>query len=67
MRRRALVPEAFTYSAAICGCDKRQQHQQALHLLRAISRHVIAPEVTTHSAASSVCKSASGTRRPYIS
>jgi len=61
------VPEVFTYRAAISVCDKRQQHRQAFHLLRAIPRQAIAPagvnrwiraigpEVSPYSAAISVC------------
>jgi len=67
MRRHAIVPEVFTYSAAISVCGKRQRHQQALHLLRVIQRHAIAPDVATYRAASSVCRRASSTSRPYIS
>ena len=40
---------------------------KALHLLRALPRHAIAPGVANYSAASSVCGSASSTLRPCIS
>ena len=41
MRHTGTVPDVITYNAAISACEKDQQHQQALHLLRAMQRHAI--------------------------
>jgi len=60
MRRRAIVPEVFTYSAAISVCGKRQRPQQAGHLLRVIPRHAIAPDVVTYRAAQAALALLSG-------
>jgi len=56
MRRHATVPDVVTYSAAIGVCEKGQQHQQALQLLRAMRRHAVVPDVVTDSAAISACE-----------
>ena len=50
----------------LCGCvhlrwryqcvQKGQQHQQALHLLRAMQRHTIVPDVIIYNGAICVCK-----------
>jgi len=63
----ALVPEVFTYSAALGVCDKRQQ---ALHLLRALQHHAIEPpcRMWQPTAPPSACaKRGSSTGRPYSS
>jgi len=58
MQCHAIVPEVVTYSAAISACEKGQQHQQALHLLRAMQRHAIVPDAIAYSAAVSTCRPA---------
>jgi len=50
-----MAPDVITYGAAISGCNKCQQRQQALHLLRAMRRWAIAPVVIARSAAISMC------------
>jgi len=50
-----MVPEVITYGAAISACNKCQQHQRALYLLRAMRRCAIVPVVIACSAAISVC------------
>ena len=65
MQRPAGVPDVITYSAAICACEKGPQHQQVLHFLRAMRRHVIVLNAITYEAAISACKNgASSTSRP---
>jgi len=49
MRRHAIVPDVIAYSAAISAGGKCQQHQQALHLLRAMRCHAIVPDVIAYS------------------
>jgi len=49
LRCQAIVPVAITYSAAISACEKSQQHQQALQLLRAMQRHASVPDVFAYS------------------
>ena len=64
MQRHAIVPVVIAYSAAVSVCEKGQQRQQALHLLRAMQRHTIVPDVATYSVAISVCERTSSTSRP---
>jgi len=54
--------EVITYKVAISTCEKGQQLQQALHLLRVLQRHVSAPIVIPYNAVIS----ASGASRLYI-
>ena len=51
MRRYAIVPDAITYTGAISVCEKGRQHQQTLHLLRAMQRHAIVMDVITYAVA----------------
>jgi len=60
------VPDVFTYSAAISACDKSQQHQHALQLVRAMQRHAIVPDVVAYSAAISACGKYQQHQRAYI-
>jgi len=40
MRHTGIVPDVITYSAAICACEKGQQHQQALHLTMTTKQNI---------------------------
>jgi len=51
MQCHATVPEVVTYSAAIRACEKGQQHQQALRLLRVMQCLAIVSNVIVYSAA----------------
>jgi len=55
MPRRAVLPEALTYGAAISVRIKRPQHQQTLRPVRAMLRQADLPGVATYCAALSVC------------
>ena len=53
MLPRGLLPNVFTYNAAISACEKGQMPQQALHLLREMQLRGLMPIVITYSAANS--------------
>jgi len=55
VRRHAIGPVVIAYSAAVGACEERQQHQQALHPLRARLSQAIVPAEVTSRAAISVC------------
>ena len=56
MQHHDIVPDVITPSAAIRACEKGQQCQPALSLLRAMQHHDIVLDVITHSAALSACE-----------
>ena len=54
--RKRLEPEVITCSAVISACEKGEQWEKALALLREIPKKRLDPEVTTYSAAISACE-----------
>jgi len=50
-RRQDIGPDVFKHTAALSACERGQQCQQALHLLRVMQHHGRGQEVITHEAA----------------
>ena len=55
MQRHAIAPGVIAYTGAIRVRVKGRQHQQNIHLFRALRRHAIVLGGFTYTAATSVC------------
>ena len=66
VQRYGIVLLGFTYNAATIACEKGQQHQLALHLLRAVERHASVLDMLTYNVPSAWAIRTRSRCRPYI-